>query len=259
MKSRTRTAAAIAAAALAIFEALWQPSLLLGEEPPPTTTAGEIPSVLYADVPARLDPTYPMWLGAAEVIDASGQVTDQLPAHLRSTIESLIASPVPGRCIEVTEYYDNYPALQGGTLAEAIDNSEQVLTGVVTARAFGFELDEPGQLLRLDLEEVQKGSTAVDYFYFFVPVGRFWAGPYEICKTDARFPVVPAVGDRIMLLVPGVRNPGEHYLRTSRDASLIILREADVVLPKQFETDDTFASPSDFLGWVEQRVGGTQQ
>lgn len=229
-----------AAAGMAL--AVSAPALLARGAAPAATP---IPSILYADLPARLDSSYPMWAAADEVIDDQGRVTDRLSPALRSTIESLVATGMPGRCIEVTEYYDNYPALMGGTLAEAIDNSEQVLAGTVTAKAAGFELDEPGQLFRLDAGESYKGSADLDYYYFFVPVGRFRAGPYEICKTDTRFPAVPEVGDRVVLLVPSVSNPAEHYLRTSRDASLIILRDAEVVLPDHFR--GTLFRASNFL------------
>lgn len=259
MKSRTRTPAVIAAAALAIFGLPRHNSALCTEGATPATPSGEIPSLLYTDLPSQLDVSIPRWMAADKVIDESGRLTDLVPEHRRATIESFLTAPVPGRCIEVTEFYDNYPALQGETLAEAIGNSELILSGTVTAKAAGFETSEPGQLFRLQLEDVHKGSSSLDYYYFFVPVGRFRAGPYEICKTDARFPAVPEIGDQVVLLVPAVRNPAEHYLSTSREASLIILREADVVLPVAFNGEERDQSPSAFLSWVEQRSGGSRR
>jgi hypothetical protein len=255
--SRTTLIRAVAGIALATLPAGLAPALAASGT---AQAPADVPPVLYADVPARLasaTASYPMWMAADEVIGESGRVTDRLPEYLRETIQSLIETRVPGRCIEVTTYFDNDLYLKGGTLAEAIDNSVVVLTGTVSAKAYGFELDEPGQLFRIEPEEAYRGTVALEYYYFFVPVGHFQAGPYEFCKTDGRFPVVPELGDQVVLLVPEIRNPAEHYLRTSRQSSLVVLRQAEVVLPRYFADQGTAAATEDsehFLAWVEQQA-----
>lgn len=245
-----RTAAGIALAAL-----------LAGLAPVLAATGtaqapAEIPPVLYADVPPRLDLSLPFWLAANEAIDSEGKVTDELSDVNKGVLESILRDHVPGRCIEVTESYDNYPWLKGDTLAEVIATSDLVLSGTVTASAPGFQLAEPGQLFRLELDRAYKGSANLDYYFFFVPIGRFKAGPYEICKTDVRFPGAPTVGDRVVLIVPKTRNPAEHYLNISYDGSTVLLRGNDVLLPKNFQNEGLGATtPPQFLEWVEDQVG----
>ncbi len=224
----------------------------------PAAPGSEIPSTLYANH-GQLDGEYPTWLSADVAIDSNGRISGELPDYTRSDMESYLRDHVPGRCLEVTEFYDNDPFPAGQTLDEVLQKSDLVVRGTVTASAPGFERAEPGQLFRIETLTVYRGREQLPYYYFFVPVGRFRAGPYEICKQDARYSAAPEVGDEVVVMAPDVHNWAEHYLDTSRQSSVVLLKGSGVVMPSQFREQHSDLPRSDFLHKVQTYAPGVPQ
>lgn len=203
---------------------------LLSATPP----ASEIPPLLYVSDP---DYSHPVWVAAEAAFDASGQLDDKLFASSAAwALSGHIEDNEVGTCIELGERWAevvNPPDLE--TLDRSIANTPLVVVARVMARAFGFHGDTPGQLFRLDPEEILKGEAWSDHFFVFFPVGTFTAGPHRFCKRDARFPETPELGDRLLLTVPVSEDSNEPFLDLWYGANVVVLKnDGSLRLPAAF-------------------------
>lgn len=196
----------------------------------------ELPEVLYnSDTFVQA----PVWVSAAAAIDSDGAVNDELFADsLREIIESFFAQPNKGDCYVVEEIFEsriNPP--NRSTLALAVESSELVLMGRITAADYGFHFYSPGMLLRIEPSEVLHGRAPLDFYYVFFPVGNFTAGPYRICKSDSRYPRAPQVGDELLIMAPArIRLPNDPFLELEEASSVVVVPgDAKPDLPTVFK------------------------
>lgn len=213
----------------AVFVVVLVCALVGGLNVAPTMAVSEvtIPPVLFATLP-HVDNTYPIWVSAEAAISAEGELIAELfHPHLHSRLRSYLQTPPdPAKgCIPVAKLIgDPINPPDRSHLGGAIEHSSVVLLGEVVARDFGFERGLPGQLLAVRPLRTYKGDTRLDHYYFFMPVGRFSAGPYTFCKTDNRYPDPPELGDQVLIMAPTREETGP-YLNIEDANSLIVFDE----------------------------------
>lgn len=244
-KRALNLAAALAGAIVAVLT-----GVAAAVEAPP------IPPVLYTDLPGQLDHEHPTWMAADEAVDAEGRLSNRFSDYFRMILQDFLVQPVPGRCIEVGTFHDAWTGPPGrGSLAGALARDPLIVRGTVAAATPGFLWAEPGQLLRLEVDQVYRAESALDVYYFFVPAGTFRAGPYEICKTDGSLTAVPQIGDEVILLGPEVVNAAEPLVRTDASAGWIVLRpDGTIVLPERFREETHASTRGELLAWLEQKA-----
>lgn len=195
----------------------------------PATEATEvtIPPVLFATLP-HVDNTYPIWVSAEAAISTDGDVvTDLFHPHLHSRLQRYLETPTDPTegCVPVGELIaDPINPPDRSHLGGAVEHASVVLLGEVVARDFGFERGLPGQLLAVRPLHTYKGDASLDHYYFFIPVGRFTAGPYTFCKTDNRYPKPPQLGDQVLIMAP-TREENGPYLNIEDAKSLIVFND----------------------------------
>jgi hypothetical protein len=222
------------------------------------TAPGHLPKVHY--VPSRApEMTYPLWIDRSFVLNANGTINTSLihPQGVRE-IQAIRALPRASGCTPVGPYLQdivNLPPRE--TLEQTTRSSQLVILGKVTEKAYGFKVDEPGQLLRVVPEEILKGHPrdVLAYFVFF-PVGTFKLGDLRICKTDSRYPEPPAVGDEVILFSLEWQPLDEHepYLELEDGEGIVTIHSGGVVsLPERFRSRPTTSLPvgrDDIVGRV---------
>jgi hypothetical protein len=222
-------------------------SLLLGGAPYPAWAAGGLPEARQGHpeqaIPEVIhleeDPPHALWVSAEAAFDSAGHLnTSLIHPHYLSTLQNHLSIPPEDGCIRLTEFFVDAPGNTDRTSPEKfVKNARFVLHAKVTDTAYGFKLSAPGQLLRLRPLAFLKGEKeAHDSYFVFFPVAAFQAGGRRICKTDSRFPAVPAVGDEIILSLPYRPDPGSAYLSADiwGPDSFITLGSGRVSLPGSF-------------------------
>ncbi len=199
-----------------------------------TSLAGESMPSLLTTKSEHVDKSYPTWVSASAASRADGSLESGLfHPGLWERLQKLLnvpPDPVKG-CVPISEVLEAWVAPPDmSSLEAAFRSSELVLRGRVVDREFGFDRGTPGQLFRVDRIEDFKGKNVLNVYYFFVPVGHFKAGKTEICKTDYRFPNIPAVEDEVVLLIPGVTD-GDPFLDLTFESGLLVLRGEAALLP----------------------------
>jgi hypothetical protein len=199
--------------------------------------AADIPPVLFTTLP-QVDPSYPTFVAASAAISSDGKIdSDLFHPHAVRSLESLLAVESATGCNELGPVYwelTNVP--DRSTLRLAARTSQLTLVGRVVEREYGFHFFEAGQLLSIEVEEVIRGDAPLDRYYYFHPIGDFQAGPYRICKSDSRYPEPPAIGDRVLLMVPRpVTDPSEPYLELETPEGVVVLAaDGEIRLPDRF-------------------------
>jgi hypothetical protein len=223
------------------------------------TPEGEIPPVLYTSL-TKQDRTFPTWVSADAAVDAEGMVDPSLfHPFVAEDLQALLRdSPEADGCLQLGDVYtDVVNAPDRSSLAKAAKASDLVAVATVIDREYGFRFMEAGQLLTIRVEEVLRGDPKLGEYFIFIPSGRFRAGPYEICKSDSRFPEAPAIGDEVVVLVPEVENPLEPYLDLVWDTSLVVLRSpGEVSLPKGYTGGDRPGSRAELIQQVRAMGAG---
>lgn len=165
-------------------------------------------------------------------------------------------------CLRIDKFSEADRAPSGhGTLAGAIEESDNVIVARVVGRTFGFSGSTPGTLLRLVTEEALAG-TSRDVQYLFFPVGNFRFGDREICSTNPKRPrSAPGLGDRLLVLFDDYWwNDRYDFVRTNGATGAIPLRaEKGVDLPPAFrgEGGDWQGEPgSALVEWARDRLRG---
>jgi hypothetical protein len=208
----------------------------------PLPAAGEIPPILYANWD-YIDNSYPTWVRADAAFTSSGELIEKVfhPLNAQGLRQLLALPPDPEHgCIAITERFESWVnPPDRGSLRQAVLHSELIFRGEVVDRAYGFDRGWPGQLLRVEPREVLLGKAVLDGYYFFVPVGTFQAGSYELCKTDYRYPEPPGRGDEVVLMLPYAAGPDEAFLDLVWETSILVLhRDGAVGVPARFDLYD---------------------
>ncbi|HLX10958.1 MAG TPA: hypothetical protein VKY89_24140 [Thermoanaerobaculia bacterium] len=223
------------------------------QAPPPQdigAAPGHLPKVHY--VPSRApEMTYPLWVDRSLVLNADGTVNTALihPQGIRE-IQALRRLPREGGCTLVGPTLQDIINLPPrDNLEEATQSSQLVILGKVTEKAYGVMVDEPGQLLRVEPEEILKGHPReVPAYFVFFPVGTFKLGDLTICKTDNRYPEPPAVGDQVILFSLEWQPLDRHepYLELEDGEGIVTIHSSGAVsLPRRFHGETTTSvSPS---------------
>jgi len=198
---------------------------------------GELPQVLYTAL-AKHDPAYPTFVAAEAAINPDGSINEKLlPPSAISTLRGILdQEPVDG-CIRTEEvWWDEMGVPDRPTLELAAKRSDLVLVGEVVAREAGFRFFEAGQLIEVTVKEVIHGNADADRYFVFIPVAKFQAGPYRICKIDRRYVAPPEIGERVVLLVPRGQDIDGEYIDVVDGSGLMVVDPNGLVrLPKAFE------------------------
>lgn len=215
-----------------------------------------LPEILYTADPDR---PWPEFVSAVAAISAKGQIESKLldPGSRRFLQNLLSQPPSEEGCLRQDEVWNGARgASQDRTsLAAAVRNSDLVIHGRVIAKSYGFSFGAGGHLVQISPVNGFDKTLELDSYFFFVPVGRFEAGPYTICKTDSRYHGELEMGDEVVLLVPEQQNPAEPYLFPDAASSLIVLRsDAEPRLPSWYRNESQRAlhavSSADLLQWI---------
>lgn len=203
---------------------------------------GTIPPVLFTTL-EKFDPSYPTFVAADAAFDQDGQINRTLfhPHVIDNILDILRDEPVVDGCHMLGEvHYEESDLATRFTLNKAIERSPLILTGHVVDQEYGFRGIQAGQLLAVKADEAIKGSTPLEIYYVFVPVGTFVTGPYRICKNDPGYAEPPVVGERVMVLVPRpVQDAAEPYLDIANAEGLIVIEEGGGVrLPDRLQKDE---------------------
>ena len=197
---------------------------------------GELPQVLYTAL-AKHDPAYPTFVAADAAINPDGSINEKLlPPSAISTLRGILdQEPVDG-CIRTEEvWWDEMGVPDRPTLELAAQRSDLVLVGEVVAREAGFRFFEAGQLIEVTVKEVIHGNADADRYFVFIPVAKFQAGPYRICKIDRRYVAPPEIGERVVLLVPRGQDIDGEYIDVVDGSGLMVVDPNGLVrLPKSF-------------------------
>jgi hypothetical protein len=214
---------------------------VLRAEDAPKPGAGRLPDVYYR--PGDPDAKYPVWVNEANMVTPSGSLnTDLVPASESFFIKGYLSSPPKNGCIPVGTFFKDFNGFPfRRTIEEATTSSRLTVLGIVTDEAPGFSGATPGQLLRVEPNEILKGhARKVDAYYVFFPVGQVMLGKTKLCKTDPRYPEAPRVGDRVLLFAPD-RRPwveDDPFLDIMDDGGVVTLRhEGDVLLPDRYRPE----------------------
>lgn len=222
----------------------------------PEVVSAHIPPILFARLPHR-DPSFPVFVSASTAIDEDGEIdTSLFSEEAVERLERLLAAFDPAsRCIVVEEFYEsvvNPP--DRSSIEKAARTAALIIVGEVVGRDYGFQHFLPGQVLRMRLERVVKGSAKLDHYLVFLPVGTFTAGPHKFCKTDYRYPKAPELGERVVLFIPAVDSPREPFLDLRSESSIITVHRNDNVdLPSIFADD---FEPLDLAALTAEEVIG---
>lgn len=229
----------------------------------PGVAQATMPDVLTTRSP-HTDQTYPTWVSAKVASRPDGDLDPGLfhPQFLE-TFHNLLYAPVDPDmgCIPVGEGFESHiftPDMS--SLRTAFKAVQFVIHARIVDQDFGLRAGVPGQLLKVELIETFKGKDTLPSYYFFIPVGRFKAGKYEICKTDYRFPNIPRSGDEVVLLIPD-QVAGDPLLDLTFENGLIVLRGDDVFLPEFKKTDkeaDILSTRAGLLAELTQLAGGSK-
>lgn len=223
----------------------------------PALGSAEIPPIIYANWD-HLGKDYPTWVEAEAAIAPSGaDFNDDLfypqnSRNLRSNLATLEIDSERG-CRLFEEYYVSMvnPPFRG-TLKDAIDNSSLVAFSRVVGQAYGFDRGTPGQLLEVAIDRSFKSAPFLESYFIFIPIGVFQSGPFRICKSDGRYATPPAIGERVLLMIPPYSPLDEPFLDLVWETSLITFSQDGAArLPDEFrlpKSDDVpFKSMSDYV------------
>lgn len=197
---------------------------------------GGMPAVLYTGDGLPHASAFPIFVSAEAAVDGEGRLTDKVTNELsRQLLGRLLAKEAEEGCIQAGPLYeDAVVLLDRPDLPATLASAPVVLVARVVDREFGFSFWVPGQLLEIEVEEVVRGRLPRDRYYVFYPVGTFEAGPYRICKTDPRFPEPPALGERVLLMLPAIEDPDEPYLDLDAPEAVVVLGGEETRLPRRF-------------------------
>lgn len=196
---------------LAFGTALAQPAHAFQGDPMPTTLTR-----------STFDRPYPLFVAADSALDGLGRPRPEyFQGETFAAIEALLTNQNPPGDSTCLEYGAVVDAVARGddrsTFRNALKSSPVVFFARVSGSIAGFEYGVPGQLLRLEIENVLKGGAYAGTYYYFVPIARFRIAHLDICKVDDRFPAPPEVGDRVLMMLARRDSCEEPYI-DSHDA-----------------------------------------
>ncbi len=226
----------------------------IGAEP------GHLPKAHY--VPSRTTQPYPVWIEKSMLLNPDRSVnTNLVPPPGVAAIKTLRRTPAEGGCVRVGAAFEDTMGIPPReTIEEGTRNSRLIVLGRVTEKAYGFQVDVPGQLLRVVPEETLKGVPRdVPAYFVFVPVATFHLDAMPLCKTDDRFADPPEVGDEVLLFAPS--EPDRHederepFFELEDDRGLVTLHSSDVVsLPRAWRSKGAAKSSPLTRGGLLERV-----
>ncbi|MGH2548347.1 MAG: hypothetical protein ACRDHN_03105, partial [Thermomicrobiales bacterium] len=92
----------------------------------------------------------------------------------------------------------------------------------------------------------------------FLPIGTIQLGPRKICKTDARFPIPPSIGSRVLVMTSILSGPDGELVEITEPEDIVIEHEGGAaVIAKSLTSREPNLSDTTFsgtVGLVEARV-----
>lgn len=231
-------------------------TIALADPPIPShqgVLAGAAPMPEVVEFRGQFD--YPLFVAAARALLPDGTVDPELfhPAHAEAITE-LLARPATDGCIDLawSSSLDSPPAGRD-TLADALDESDNVLVGTVTGRIHGFYTDRPGVLVRFVTTETLKGGAGWSESHVFLPVGTFHVGERTLCKTNRSYPAPPELGDQLLVLFDdGWFNDESPILGVGPSDLVTLPRIGSVALPELYRRGESELERASSLDVLEQ-------
>ncbi len=146
----------------------------------------------------------PIFVAADRVLRADGSVDPSLfrPGYVETIQSYLDMEPSADGCIRLDMTSSvHLPRTSGRPrIAEVIREKENTVLAEVTGRIYGYLENVPGTLLRVETQEVFKGTANRASYFIHFPEGSFEVGDRRICWTTFGFPSPPDLEDRVLLL-----------------------------------------------------------
>lgn len=225
--------------------------------PPAEVMPESIASILGAKRPA--------WTAARATAGPGGELQlDRLPEEARFRIETIRSRRGPAESKACLELGPIITDLRPGTVLpqefdDLVKNSLAILRGRVVGMEPGFFNTEAGLLLKVKIQDRLKSSDRFwngPHVFVYYPRGDFRVGSTSICKRDPRWPVVPDLGDEL-LLFPHVSpiDPEGNTMDTDTSNFEVVLEHAGGLVPpdrlrrdpvfQAFDTVEALASYTD--------------
>ncbi len=201
----------------------------------------------------------------------SAQLAETRPASDPTLFEAIGAERI-GRIFEATPVHGCYPVEPilsdyfGGrsaptSLAEAARSYPLIALGIVKELTPGFNVGEPGTLVRAEAEAASRQIMAGEVFYVFVPHANFIFRGKRICKEDARYIRLPKVGDEILLFTDPAGTKAVDYFAVEYPQNLILIAGEEISyssdLVKSMEDPEQLpVTKSELLTQLTQRHSG---
>jgi hypothetical protein len=177
------------------------------------------------------------WVDARALAFKNGKFT--VPAihpSAEKRIEWLLTQDPAGGCIQAPEDQVNRVGGQPrANLNDAITSADFVLLGRVTGRSFGFYGMHAGQLLKISVDRVLKGSGGSPVYYAFMPIGAFTVGGEQICASNTDYAPPPEIGAEIFVFT---YPPDGELLSIADPGDLVpVSATGELALPRQYATE----------------------
>ena len=193
--------------------------------------AQDMPDQIYSDG----ESPYAVWTAMEKVTLPDGGVDlGALHELTQSRIASYMDLPSVGPCIILQSIvFDHYTP---GSLSQAVVEAEAILVGMVTGTAVGFDIDQPGTLVRVTPVEFLKSELEQEEgeYFVFLPIADFHLGRKSFCKVDSSFPEVPNEGDEVLLFFRENSRPSPNFVRLWDGEDVVFFANGQGELPESY-------------------------
>lgn len=229
------------------------------------------------ETPSRLEPLReqpqgpPLWISAEAVSDAEEIINLELvdSLHLRGIVEKLredlgerayrnkavgkpgVRSVSRSECSRMSGLEDDRGGWEAITsTADVAANARSILRGIIREVTPGFYRGIPDSLLRVEVQEIIKGSSPATTIYIDYQVAHFRVGPYIFC--NARSGYEPSPGDSLLLL--------DYVGTVDRDDLLFAPRPEQVIFERRggglfFSSDAEYLAEINGLKTLDEVAG----
>lgn len=190
----------------------------------------------------------PVFVSAEKAVLPSGELDVRLFGGENPTMLShFLSKPQEDGCIrmEVSGGHDKSPASHT-SLKKALKSTDNVIFGRIVGRSVGFREGLPGALLRVETEEVLKGSARDEKFLFF-PVANLPLGEKILCAgSSMRQERSPRMGEKILVILHDYWwNDKFDLIRAGAKGVILMPKEGSVLMAPAFlATDSNIANLS---------------
>lgn len=186
----------------------------------------DMPKLVFREFKERhVSETYPYWVSQSMVLNSNGEVDPALfsPGRLR-IIENILANHPGGKSCRTSEGIPVGDLRVKVSLEETLDRAEWIVLAEVSGMASGLQGSRLTTMVRVEPLKTLRGSESrTGSHYFFIPAGAFTIGEKHFCIEDSHYPVLPRVGDRVVLMVEDIWPNQGQFLRGLLGNQMILL------------------------------------